>query len=68
MAFGYRYTLQRQHNGGWPVRFPRIPEALTEGETKEEAHDAGFHDVQVEPLTDEISMLVGFKAEMATRV
>jgi antitoxin HicB len=37
MAFGYRYTLTRQANGWWLVRFPRIPEALTEGETKEEA-------------------------------
>ena len=37
MAFGYRYSLERQDNGWWLVRFPRIPEALTEGETKEEA-------------------------------
>ncbi len=37
MAFGYRYTLQRQNNGWWLLRFPGIPEALTEGETKEEA-------------------------------
>jgi antitoxin HicB len=37
MAFGYRYTLQRQENGWWLVRFPGIPEALTEGETQEEA-------------------------------
>ena len=37
MAFGYRYTLERQENGWWLVRFPGIPEALTEGETKEEA-------------------------------
>ncbi len=37
MAFGYRYTLHRQENGWWLVRFPGIPEALTEGETKEEA-------------------------------
>jgi antitoxin HicB len=37
MAFGYRYTLARQANGWWLVRFPGIPEALTEGETKEEA-------------------------------
>jgi antitoxin HicB len=37
MAFGYRYTLQRQENGWWLVRFPGISEALTEGETKEEA-------------------------------
>jgi antitoxin HicB len=37
MAFGYRYTLDRQDNGWWLVRFPGIPEALTEGETQEEA-------------------------------
>jgi antitoxin HicB len=37
MAFGYRYRLERQENGWWLVRFPGIPEALTEGETQEEA-------------------------------
>ncbi len=37
MGFGYRYTLERQKNGWWLVRFPGIPEALTEGETQEEA-------------------------------
>ena len=37
MAFGYRYTLERQENGWFLVRFPGIPEALTEGETPEEA-------------------------------
>jgi antitoxin HicB len=37
MAFGYRYTLERQENGWWLIRFPAIPEALTEGETEEEA-------------------------------
>jgi antitoxin HicB len=37
VAFGYRYVLQRQENGWWLVRFPGIPEALTEGETQEEA-------------------------------
>jgi antitoxin HicB len=37
MAFGYRYVLDRQENGWWLVRFPGIPEALTEGETEEEA-------------------------------
>jgi antitoxin HicB len=37
MAFGYRYTLERQENGWWLVRFPGIPEALTEGETEEQA-------------------------------
>lgn len=38
MAFGYRYTLEREKNGWWLVRFPGIPEALTEGETEKEAH------------------------------
>ncbi len=37
MALGYRYTLERQENGWWLVRFPGIPEALTEGRTPEEA-------------------------------
>ena len=37
MAFGYRYRLQRQENGWWLVRFPGIPEALTEGATEAEA-------------------------------
>jgi antitoxin HicB len=37
MAFGYRYNLERQENGWWLVRFPGIPEALTEGETRDEA-------------------------------
>jgi antitoxin HicB len=37
MAFGYRYALEREENGWWLVRFPGIPEALTEGETKDEA-------------------------------
>jgi len=37
MAFGYRYILEPQPNGWWLVRFPGIPEALTEGETQEEA-------------------------------
>jgi antitoxin HicB len=37
MAFGYRFTLERQENGWWLVRFPGIPEALTEGKTEPEA-------------------------------
>jgi antitoxin HicB len=39
VAFGYPYKLTRQDNGWWLVRFPDIPEALTEGETKEEAFE-----------------------------
>jgi antitoxin HicB len=37
VAVGYRYMLEPQENGWWLVRFPEIPEALTEGETEEEA-------------------------------
>jgi predicted RNase H-like HicB family nuclease len=37
MAVGYEYTLKRQENGWWLVRFTRIAEALPEGETGEEA-------------------------------
>ena len=37
MAFGYRYALEPQENGWWLVRFPGIPEALTEGESEAEA-------------------------------
>ena len=37
MAFGYRCKLERQDNGWWLVRFPDVPEALTEGRTKEAA-------------------------------
>jgi antitoxin HicB len=40
MAFGYRYKLERQQNGWWLVRFPGIPEALTEGETEAEARNS----------------------------
>ncbi|HSZ73485.1 MAG TPA: type II toxin-antitoxin system HicB family antitoxin [Rhizomicrobium sp.] len=39
VAFGYPYKLERQENGWWFVRFPQIPEALTEGTTKEEAFE-----------------------------
>jgi antitoxin HicB len=39
MAFGYQYTLERQENGWWLVRFVGVPEALTEGETQEEARE-----------------------------
>jgi len=40
MAFGYRYKLERQQNGWWLVRFPGIPEALTEGKTEDEARNS----------------------------
>jgi len=38
VAVGYEYMLERQENGWWLVRFRKIPEALTEGETQDEAH------------------------------
>ena len=37
MAFGYRYALEPQENGWWLMRFPGIPEALTEGVSEAEA-------------------------------
>jgi antitoxin HicB len=37
MAFGYRYTMECEENGWWLVRFPDVPEALTEAETEAEA-------------------------------
>lgn len=37
VAFGYPFKLKQQKNGWWLVRFPDIPEALTEGQTREEA-------------------------------
>jgi antitoxin HicB len=37
MAFGYEFTLEREENGWWLVRFPNVPEALTEGESRVEA-------------------------------
>ena len=40
VAFGYPYRLSRQENGWWLVRFPNVPEALTEGETKQEAFES----------------------------
>lgn len=39
MALGYRYSLTRERNGWWLVRFPAVPEALTEGETEAEARE-----------------------------
>ncbi len=39
VAFGYPYKLEKQSNGWWLVRFPDVPEALTEGETKAEAFE-----------------------------
>jgi antitoxin HicB len=37
MPFVYPYTLHQSGDGAWQVRFPDVPEALTEGATDEEA-------------------------------
>lgn len=38
MRFVYPYTVRQSPDGAWQVRFPDVPEALTEGDTEEEAH------------------------------
>jgi antitoxin HicB len=38
MPFVYPYTVHRSEDGAWQVRFPDVPEALTEGATPAEAH------------------------------
>ena len=38
MRFVYPYKVYQTEDGAWQVRFPDVPEALTEGETAEEAH------------------------------
>lgn len=38
MQFVYPYTVYRSEDGAWQVRFPDVPEALTEGESEAEAH------------------------------
>src|SRR5271163_79829 len=38
MQFVYPYTVRQSEDGAWQVRFPDVPEALTEGETQAEAH------------------------------
>ena len=37
MQFVYPYTVYQSEDGAWQVRFPDVPEALTEGETDAEA-------------------------------
>jgi antitoxin HicB len=40
MHFIYPYTVEQSDDGGaWQVRFPDVPEALTEGATEAEAHE-----------------------------
>jgi antitoxin HicB len=38
MQFIYPYTVEQSEDGAWQVRFPDVPEALTEGDTEDEAH------------------------------
>lgn len=38
MAIGFRYILEPEENGWQLVRFPELPEALTEGEDAPAAH------------------------------
>ena len=38
MRFDYPYTVQQSGDGAWQVRFPDVPEALTEGATEADAH------------------------------
>jgi antitoxin HicB len=38
MQFIYPYTVLQSEDGAWQVRFPDVPEALTEGDTEAEAH------------------------------
>jgi antitoxin HicB len=38
VQFIYPYTVRQSDDGAWQVRFPDVPEALTEGESQEEAH------------------------------
>ena len=38
MLFVYPYTVRQGDDLMWQVRFPDVPEALTEGETEDEAH------------------------------
>src|SRR5260370_6575281 len=37
MRFAYPYELTAQPEGGFTVSFPDVPEAITQGETEEEA-------------------------------
>jgi antitoxin HicB len=39
MHFVYPYTVEQSDDGAWQVRFPDVPEALTEGATEAEARE-----------------------------
>ncbi len=38
MQFVYPYRVFQSEDGAWQIRFPDVPEALTEGDTEAEAH------------------------------
>lgn len=38
MLFVYPYSVRQSDDGAWQVRFPDVPEALTEGESEAKAH------------------------------
>ena len=38
MQFVYPYAVRQSDDGAWQVRFPDIPEAMTEGATEAQAH------------------------------
>ena len=38
MQFVYPYTVRQSDDGAWQVRFPDIPETMTEGATEAQAH------------------------------
>ena len=38
MRFVYPYIVHQSADGAWQVRFPDVPEALTEGDTQADAH------------------------------
>jgi antitoxin HicB len=38
MRFIYPYTVFQSEDGAWQIRFPDVPEALTEGADQAEAH------------------------------
>lgn len=37
MRYAYPFEMEAQPEGGWTVTFPDVPEAITEGDTEEEA-------------------------------
>ena len=40
MKYAYPYDLSPQREGGFTITFPDVPEAITQGETKEEAAES----------------------------